>query len=410
MKFFLQYKYHFFLVLIGLSLLTVVNGLLHFDKQNIIYADSESYLATAKNLYQNLSGQNYRPMLIAVIHGIPYLFSNSDALVFEFSFYLNLLCWLATGLVLFEILRNFLSGKMAFLFALCSYLFIGTLAFIYHLMTENSYLLFIVVAFYFLQKYYKTKSFWTLSITLSILILSMLVRPGSKWLAVLFLLFYLKEVIRFYKTKAALLIYGSLFLVLVQCAGIKYQFGNFTISYIDSVTYYNYIGSKALAYKNNQPYNLATDPRTYYIFSLKPPQIQETAQKDLMNQLQHNSANLLRAYGDNLYGNVVSGNIPLADCKNVAKTNYFPFWKSAFFGITQWQNRIFTLLGFGLALFFLFRGYRKQPYFALIGVYIGYIIGTAGISCDQGDRFHLVVFPFVLILLARWLYDRKMIA
>ncbi len=405
----LKYKFQVFLFIFGIFILTVVNHVLQLDIQNHIYPDSESYYEAAKNVYIYHTGHNYRPIVMAAINGIPYLFGCSDAFIYEFSFYVNLFCWLATALVLFEILKSFVSEKLAFVFALCSFLFVGTIALIYHLLTENIYTLFIVLVFYFLLKYYKSKSFWQLSLAISILILSMLVRPGSKWLAILFLLFYMKEFIRYYKSKAAFLVYGSLLLVTIQCAGIKYQFGNFTISYIDSVTYYNYIGSKAMAFKKGKEYDMSKDPRTFYIFSLKPTQIQEVAKKDLINQLQTNSGNLFNAYCSDVYDNTISGNIPLSDCKNVKYTSYFIFWKELLFTVSQWQNRIFTILGLLVASVYFFRSYKKEVYFSLISVYVLYIVASSGISCSQGDRFHLVIFPFVLVLCAKLYNDSKRI-
>jgi len=401
-----KYKFQFLLLFIGIAVLALVNYVLQLNVQNHIYPDSESYYEAAKNAYIYHTGHNYRPIIMAAINGIPYLFGCSDAFIYEFSFYVNLFCWLATALVLFEILKSFVSEKIAFVFALCSFLFVGTIALIYHLLTENIYTLFILLVFYFLLKYYKTKLFWQLSLAISILILSMLVRPGSKWLAIVFLIFYLKEFIRFYKSKAAFLVYGSLLLVLIQCAGIRYQFGNFTISYIDSVTYYNYIGSKAIAHKKGAEFDMSKDPRTFYIFSLKPTEIQAEVKRDLLFQLKTNSGNLLWAYCSDVYDNTISGSFPLSENKNLKNKSNFNFWKDFFFTITQWQNRIFTILGLLLAVYYFFTNYKKKVYFSLISFYILYIIGTSGISCAQGDRFHLVIFPFVLVLCAK-LYVSK---
>lgn len=418
-SFLIKYKYQTLLLIVGIVVLALVNYVLQLNIQNHIYPDSESYYEAAKNVYIYHTGHNYRPIIMAAINGIPYLFGCSDAYIYQFSFYVNLFCWLATALVLFEILKSFVNEKLAFVFALCSFLFVGTIVLIYHLLTENIYTLFIALVFYFLLKYYKStrgvaerseaKSFWQLSIAISILILSMLVRPGSKWLAILFLLFYSREFIRFYKSKAAFLVYGSLLLVVIQCAGIKYQFGNFTISYIDSVTYYNYIGSKAMAHKSVKEFDMSKDPRTFYIFSLKPTQIQEEAKKDLLFQLKTNSGNLLWAYCSDVYDNTISGSFPLSECKNLKNEPHFNFWRALFHGITQWQNRIFTILGLLLATFYFFRSYKKEVYFSLISVYVLYIVASSGISCAQGDRFHLVIFPFVLLLCAKWYTDRKRI-
>ncbi len=401
-----KYKYHFFLILIGLSVITVVNGLLHFDAQNLIYPDSEGYLEAAKNVYIYHIGHNYRPMMMAAINGIPYLFGCSDAFVYQFSFYINLVCWLATALFLFEILKTFVSEKMAFLFSLSSFLFIGMVAFTYHLLSEHIYTLFIVSAFYFLLKYYKSKSFWTLSIALSIVIVSMLVRPGSKWLAIVFMLFYGKELIRNYKSKAALLLYGSWLLVLIQCAGIKYQFGNFTISYIDSVTYYNYLGSKAIAIRDGKDFTDVKNERGNYIYSfyLNGPKIKETAFNDLKEQLKNNKMNLFKAYLSNLYENATTGNVVIWDAKNTYKTSDFDSIKTMLFAFSKWQNSIFTLIGLLLGFYFLLR--KEVVFFKVVAFYVVYIILISGISSEQGDRFHLVVFPFVLILLGRFLFGK----
>ena len=151
-----KYKFQFLLLFIGIAVLALVNYVLQLNVQNHIYPDSESYYEAAKNAYIYHTGHNYRPIIMAAINGIPYLFGCSDAFIYEFSFYVNLFCWLATALVLFEILKSFVSEKIAFVFALCSFLFVGTIALIYHLLTENIYTLFILLVFYFLLKYYKT--------------------------------------------------------------------------------------------------------------------------------------------------------------------------------------------------------------------------------------------------------------
>ena len=83
-----------------------------------------------------------------------------------------------------------------------------------------------------------------------------------------------------------------------------------------------------MAHKNGKEYDMSTDPRTFYIFSLKPSQIQEVAKKDLLLQLQTNTGNLFDAYCSDVFENTISGNIPLSDCKNVKNTSYFNFWKN----------------------------------------------------------------------------------
>ena len=406
----LLYRFRFPMLLIAAALgwLIVFAWLSQMDRQGIIYADSTSYVESARNLYLYLRGHNYRPMLMAAINGLPYLFGFGDAAVYEFSFYVNVCCWMATTLMLFALLKTFVRPKVAFLFALAFLFTLGNVAYVFHLLTENIYLFCIVSAFYFLSRYYKSKRFGYLSVGVSIMVLAMLIRPGSMLLAVVAVLFFLREIIGHWREKAALFLYGSFALVLVQCAGMKHQFGNFTISYIDAVTYYGYLGSRAEALKNGVPYIQENNPRGVAMYGLPMPEQKKLASEDFKKQLTTNTANFFKAYVIDLFDNTKSGNTALMDCRNVDDSASFA--APQLFWISKWQNRALTLVGFVLALAFFLRGYRKEPFYFLAAGYILYIILLSGVSCSQGDRFHIVTYPMVLLLLAKWLAERKVFA
>ncbi len=400
-----KYPFHFLLILIGLIAITVFDFLTQMSSQGIIYPDSISYHESAKNLYVFYRGHNYRPILMAIINGFPYLFGSSDSFIYEYNFYVNLVCWLSSILILFEILKQFVTSKFAFLFSVFTIFFVGNIALVFHLLSENIYVFFIMSAFYFLIKYYKEKLFWQLSIALSLFILSMLIRPGSKFLAIFFVFYFIIEIIENYKHKFSYLIYGSFFLVIVQCAGVKYQFGNFTLSYIDSVTYYNYIGSKALCFKYGKEYKQLNNPRGEFIFSNECNVQRKIANNDLLNQLKFNSLNLFKAYVSDLVDNSTSGNICIEDCKNLKLKSDFQFLKPLIFEISKWQNRLFSMFGFLLAVFYFIKSYKRDTIFCLISFFILYTILLSGISCAQGDRFNVITFPFVMLLLTNFLSE-----
>jgi hypothetical protein len=267
----------------------------------------------------------------------------------------------------------------------------------------------IVLAFYFLLKYYQKHRFLWLSLTLSVFVLSMLIKPGSKFLAIIFVVYFIKIIFKNCKSKASWFLYGSLFLVFIQCAGMKYQFGDFTVSYIDAPTYYGYIGSKAMCIKNGKEYSQINNPRADYIFSNESKNQKIIAAEDFKNQLQFNKINLLKAYILDIIENTKSGNSCLYECKNLRRVNqsFFDLSKKVLFDITKWQNRLFTLLAILLSAYFLFNNYKKEKVYFFMAFFITYIILLSGISCGQGDRFHLVTFPFMIVLLAKYLSERK---
>jgi hypothetical protein len=192
-------------------------------------------------------------------------------------------------------------------------------------------------------------------------------------------------------------------MIIIQCAGMKYQFGNFTISYIDSVTYYGYIGSKAMCIKNGKEYSQLGNPRADYQFSQEATEQKRLASTDFKYQLQHNTLNLIKAYISDVRENTVSGNSCIDECNNLKSRSGFDFWKELFSDLSKWQNRFYTLLAIVLAMFFLLKTYKKPDLLTFVSFFIMYIIVLSGISCGQGDRFHLVTFPFMFLLLAKYL-------
>lgn len=402
-----KYKYHIFILFIAVIWISFFDFMTQMSSQGVMHSDSFNYQEAAKNLIVFHTGHIYRPILMSAITGVPYLFGSSDEAVFSFSFYVNLFCWFASFLLLFEILKTFVRLKVAFIFTVFTIFIVGNTVHVFHLLTETIFQFLMVLAFYLLVKYYKTKEFWYLSLALSVLLSSMLIKPGAKFLVIVFTLYFIKEILKNYKSKSSIFIYGSLLMIVVQCAGLKYQFGNFTISYIDSVTYYAYIGSKAMCIKSDKEYSQMNNPRADYLFSNVAIDQKRIASEDFKEQLKFNKINLIKAYISDVKENTVSGNSCLEETKNIKRRDYFDFWKTFFFDVTKWQNRLYTLFGLLLSGFFVFKTFRKPNLTTLISLFVLYTIVLSGISCGQGDRFHLVTFPFMLMLLAKYLSETK---
>ena len=406
-SFFLEYKYPFFIILIAIVWISVFDFVTQMSSQGVMHSDSYNYQESAKNLYIFFKGHIYRPILMAAITGIPYLFGTTDEEIFTFGFYINLFCWFTSLIILFQILKEFLQPKLAFIFAVFSIFIFGNTVHVFHLLTETIFQFFIVLTFYLVIKYFKTRAFIYLSLAVSLLLSSMLIKPSAKFFAIVVTLFFIREIYKNYKSKSAIFIYGSLLLIAIQCGGMKYQFGNFVITYIDSVTYYAYIGSKAVCIKNGKEYSQKGNPRADYLFSKAAIDQKRIASDDLKNQLQFNTLNLVKAYVSDVKENTVSGNSCLEEIKNLKNRSFFEFWKKMLFDISKWQNRLLTLLGVFLALYFFITTYREKNSLTIISFYILYVIVLSGISCGQGDRFHLVTFPFVILLLAVYLSKIK---
>lgn len=402
--FLIRSRYPILIVITGLLWLLGLNYVLQFGLQHFIFPDSEDYALAAQELFVNHSVHCYRALLMSFVNGLPYFFGSDDAAIYQWSCIVNVGCWLGTALLLFEISKDFLSKKHAFLVVVGFFLLVGNFAINYHLLTESLYTFWISFGFYGLFRYHQSQKFQWLSIGLSFFLLSMLIKPGSKFLAVVFILFFIREIIRNYKLKSMAFMYVSVLLIAVQLFGMKAKFGDYKISYIDGVTYYNYLFAKAEAYKTGIDYHQVKNQRVNFVLSQSVQQQKAIALADLKNQLQYNTVNVFKAYLSNLIDNTKTGSDAIMKLDNMARTTAFDYSKAFFFTVSKWQNRMLTVIGFVLSVLFLYKR-KTHKMFGLMGCFILYTVLLSGISCDQGDRFHLVAFPMILILMAKSMAD-----
>ncbi|RAR49116.1 glycosyltransferase family 39 protein [Flavobacterium lacus] len=408
--FFKKYLYQLVLLFIGIIWLLILCGLLDIHLQTIIFPDAGNYNESATNLYWFQRGHTYRPILMAAIYGFPLLLGATDHFLYTFAIYVNILLWLSSIVLLFEIIQQYVSKKVAFSLSLLFVFSIGITLFNFHLLAEIPFLFFLLLSFYFLQKYSQTKVVKWLVIALSILVLSMLIKPGSKFFAILLLVYFSKTLFMQYKQKVMLLLYASIGLCIVQAAGLKYQFGDFTISYIDNVTFHNYLFSKADCYRKGIEYNQIGNPRAEYLFTKEAHEQKKIAGEDMLEQIQHNKINILIAYFHNFTWNSLSGNMVLKSYSNFSNSPSYSKIQSFLYWISKYQNRMMTSLGIALSLIFLLKNNRKDEFLFFTALLVVYIIGVSGISSDQGDRFHIITYPFTLVLLANYLKSKPFFA
>lgn len=163
------------------------------------------------------------------------------------------------------------------------------------------------------------------------------------------------------------------------------------------MTFHNYIFSKADAYRNGEEYHQINNPRAAYLFSYKVHEQKQIANADIKEQLLYNKMNLVKAYGDNLFWNSATGSICVNAYSNILQNKSFDKNQSSLYWLSKYQNRVMTMLGLILGIFSLLYFYKKESTAFLAALFVLYIIG---ISSDQGDRFHIITFPFTLILIA----------
>lgn len=400
-------KYTNEIIILSNGIFTLLLFYLVFDinSQQLIYPDTESYIAAADSLYFHARGHNLRPILLALIHGFPLLFTSTKIELLQWNIFINICCFSFTTILIFKIVSKYITPKKAVLLSSMYFVSFGTIAYVFHMLSETIFTSVLVTTLYFLNQYQIKKKYTFLIYFLSLISLSMLIRPGAQFLVIILLFYFRKELYYNKKRKINLLLLLSWVLIGIQMAGMKYQFGNFTISYVDSITYYSYLGSKAEQFKNGLPYDQMNNPRTNYIYSLDYPEQKKLASQDLKNQIKNNTFYFIKAYLDNLYHNTIDSTLALKDLK----TNRI-FLKKMAIKISSIQNIAFTIIGLILSLFYLIIEQPRNKLVSIISIVILYIFVTSGVSCAQGDRFHIVFYPLTIILLSFFLKKKKVIS
>lgn len=216
--------------------------------------------------------------------------------------------------------------------------------------------------------------------------------------------------------RSARWMYFGFFIVIMQCLAMLIQYGNFKVSYIDSATLYYYISCKADAKNQNAEYKQVNSERAEIFERLSYPEQDKLAKKDFVNQLTNNTGNLFSSLFENIIENASTHSFTLGSINNVKDRDSFIVAKRFFRWLSKWQNILFTLIAVFLIVYLAIKVvvFKKMNIFSLkfelfLGLTIAYLILASGISFGQGDRFHIVIFPTVLILLVV-LFRRKRIA
>lgn len=361
--------------------------------------DEVTYFDAAKLLVTDHTIDNTRPILISAIFGIPFLFGCTDAVAIQFGLVVNYVSWIFTIVLIFKILCSFLTRKKSFFWTFPFIFFIGNLAHTFVLLSESIFIFFITLSIYFLSKYFKTNHLKYIIFAISILLINSLIKPVSIGLALILLSVFAMQIFKILKSNYSILIFGSLSVVVLQMFAVKNTYGDFTISYISSFTYYNYLGAKADCLKKNIAFIPGENVRTKQFNLLSSHDMKKLAAEDFINQLQNNKLNLFKAYLFGIYSNSSKGNLIVSNCKNDNNAAYFDAYRFLFKAISKLQTIFFTVIAVFIACFTIVKYGKKRLFFSIVAVFVLYIFLVSAISSFECDRFHITFYPLMIILL-----------
>lgn len=413
------------LLVVALMVLGSVSVLLQLPQNHLepsfVFADSISYLRAAHLLYDhNFLADPIRPFGYPVLLGIPMLFGfSTNESVFNFSVWLNIIFWLSSVVVFYNILKNLLNRSFGFWGTLIFIFSFSQITMIYQALTECLFILLILLFVYYFLQYLNHKSYRALLISLAFLCFSVVVRPIGLYFAIIFLVFCVVMFIR-KKHYKSLLLSLIIFMSTIGLQGFNMyrEFGTFTLSYIQNYTVDVYLVTKAnylsegkkgpfAAYYGKEKHyvdsvivasSIAGDQVSYWTIS------DNIRKKHISQALKGDRKFLVYSMLYNIYENSRLGGNVIQVTENIKSKSYFEKVKSGVEKITAFQNKLFSflmLIMLGIqAVYTMVRRKSLPVNFTLIivlNLITAYFFFTAGISFWQGDRFSIVWYPLFTI-------------
>ncbi len=400
-------RYEFCLFLLACVWAVFVSFAIQLKPGLSFVGDDPSYLLAAKRLYLEATLDDGRPLGIAAIFGLPFLFGASSKAAIVWGIGVNFCCWFVSVLLVFRILSGRIGKKKAFWVSAAFLSCIGNLAVAFNLLSEPVYIALILSAIYFLHRYQLENRTRFLSFALAILLFAALVKPVALGLAFLVAILHFRDLKPLVKHGSSISVCLSALLICIQLYGMKKKYGDYTISYIDTITYYNYLGGKADCLRKNIEFIPGENARAKYFNRFTSHGQKRLVKEDFKEQLTNNSGNLAKAYAYCLYSNSSKGSFIVSECANKNHTVYFDAFHFIFKAISKLQNIFLTISGVLFSFYCWLRWKKTSSFQRLLSAFVLYIFFVSAVSCFQCDRFHIVFFPLVFILLADFWANKK---
>lgn len=385
-----------------------------------IPSDTYTYIRASKSLYGELKPDFARPMGYSILSGLPHLVYAEPSLnqMISWNFFFNLILWIITILTLFAALRLHLNKKGSLLLTVAFILCVGNVAQISVLLTETLACCLLTLIGYQLLSFYKKKIDLNLAYAVALMNFLVLVRPGMIYLAFFFNIIFIGF---FFKHKVApslkilLPVICSVLMVFSYALAVYNTHDKFTVSFIDKEAWYLYLGAESKAAAINVSFLEVREIRRNIIYHLPFKDRYELAKNDLKSQLLSNPKLILDNFVSNIFDNIIVGNIRISGADDYCDIPYFNYIRYYLYLISKAQNILFSILGIFLTLF-LFIRFRLLSLSGFMScIIICYILLTSGISFWEGDRFNIVFYPLLLIVLSyilteyRWFNKNKLL-
>jgi hypothetical protein len=390
--------------------------------------DASGYMEAGKYLWLDFKLHYFRTFGYAIFTGLPQGFGASEYLSRYLLVVLNGVFYISSALLLYDIMQR-ISGIKVYAFAMAIiYIFSPGIIFInYATLSEPLFVFSLLLSIKFLVMYGKSKDPEDLLWFCLTLLFSAAVRPVNLYFAVIMAALVLFMMLRYSmgKRNMLLLLTGVFLMVVLPMLGMQKLYGIFTYTHNSKYMLYHYTCS----YANSIPQS--SQVKMYDSFhknaltldtlgrgAITPAEVNWVRRDSLYtagirNTLKQRKKQLAVAWFNNLKENASTPShlIPEIEFKSM-----FVSMGKFFSKLSSIENIMFSLsalfLVTYLVLYSLFQIIKKKIISKdilrfFLAAQIMVLIGLGALSFWQGDRFSIVMYPLLLILIHDILFNRK---
>lgn len=374
--------------------------------KNIFIGDQQTYFQAADDFYNHFRAHAYRCIGYPLFLGLPELIGLKPPysywpVILNFIFFIGILTLL---LKIEKLIEINLALPVAFILSFCS----GFIRSINLALTEIGFAFFLVFGLYSLLKlmYSNCKIRYSFLFVFS-LGMATLFRPGFYILtliiaciSIIIIMFKKKSIgTAFYIQKSILAVVSALVITLgAQSILMKKTFNSYRLTYIDDSTWFYYIGALSTTiYENdcftNECFRAEGIKRNLILSDKTLDEMSVIAKADRKKIILTQKKALFKAYKINVVSNFITA------------AGWDEKENKLMYKLAVITNILLSFFPFLLYLIILLSKLRcvisKEMHvvFNFVLCVIAYTVLTSGISCYQGDRFHIVFYPLALIFI-----------
>lgn len=190
----------------------------------------------------------------------------------------------------------------------------------------------------------------------------------------------------------------SLVFIMFQYGVMYKTYDKATVSFIDKITWYYYLGAESQAKAEGIPLNSIIESRRLEFSGKSFNEQSQISSADMKRQIRENAYIVFKQWGLNIVENSISGNSVISSIRRENQSEFMNKFARLLHLVSRFQNIFFTLVFFFSIFFLAKKKFNYSITIFLLTAIVGYVIITSGISFWQGDRFHYILYQSIIII------------